>query len=262
MSNNIDKNLKKIYKDKKPLDDLQHVMMYFTGGIVAILLILMFTLPKEEINLWLVLVFVVPIGMAALQGFIPMMKQASPVFDAFSAGYKDSLDQVNPAFSFDLTTNQGTRRWNIYLGGGYNAYAFSIKGKQVILVPKDDVIEHGSSVITFNTGKYVSLSELPYSMQREIVSRIPTFNPVSKIWYLTLSPRVDLVHKFNSLYGQEEAEFSVSDMQHRELMANRNASITTAYIENERTTTRDYTKRKYKKDIQDMYEPKEEKFDE
>ena len=262
MSNNINKNLKKIYKNKKPLDDLQHMMMYFTGGIVAILLILMFTLPKQEVNLWLVLVFVVPMGMAAMQGFIPIMKQASPVFDAFSAGYKDSLDQINPAFSFPLVTNHGTRYWNVYLGGGYNAYAFSIKGRQVILVPKDDVIEHGSSVITFNTGKYVTISELPQTMQREILSRIPNFNPSSRIWYLALAPKVELVKKFNALYGQESAELSISELQQRELIANKHASIMTSQIEEERDMTHSYKIKRYKKDTEEMINNRqEEKFD-
>lgn len=262
MKSNVNKSLKKTYGTKKRFDDLPHVLMYFTGGIVAILLILMFTLPKEEVNLWLVLVFVVPVGMAAMQGFIPMMKQASPVFDAFSAGFKDSLDQINPAFSFPLVTNHGTRHWNVYLGGGYNAYAFSIKGKQVILVPKDDVIEHGSSVITFNTGKYVTISELSQTMQREILSRIPNFNTTSRIWYLALAPRVELVKKFNALYGQESAELSISELQQRELIANKHASIMTSQIEEERDMTHSYKLKRYKKDTQDIYEPKEEKFNE
>lgn len=262
MKSNVNKSLKKMYKNKRPLDDLPHVIMYFMGGIIAIFIILMFTVKTASVNLWLTLILVFIPATFSMLGFIPMLKQASPVFDGFSVGIKDSLDQINPAYSFPLVTNQGTRYWNIYLGGGYNAFAFSVKGRQVILVPKEDVIEHGASVVTFNTGKFVSISELPQTMQREILTRIPNFDPDSKIWYLALAPRVELVKKFNALYGQESAELSVADMQQRELIANKHSSIMTSQIEEERDMTHSYKIKRYKKDTDEIINNKqEEKFD-
>ncbi len=260
MKMNLNKLASKRNKDKSNFTDLPHIMLYGMGGIMAVLFILMFTVPAPSMNLWIVLMIALPLSVGVATGVVPMMKQASPVFDAFSAGFKDSLNQIEPALSFPIVTNQKTRIWNVYLGGGFNAFSFTSKGRKVILVPKNDVIQHGGSVITFNNGKLVSVSQLPQMMQDILMSRID-FEVNSKIWYMVLPPRPDLVTNLKTVFGAENSEFGVNDMLDMLLEADTHASFVRAKADEQRDMMSIRTTRKSIKEIRSIDDDKEEKYD-
>lgn len=256
----IEKDITKQYRKNKVYLDWQHLLLYAMGALMGIFIILMFTVQTVRMSAWLILIIGFPGYIGTMLGFIPMMKEKSPIFDAAGVGVKDSLHQTKAPYDFPIVTNKGTQWWNIYLGGGYTAFGFSVKGHSLILVPKDDVIEYGQSVMTYNRGTLVSISELPTTMQREIVSRVDSFDANKKILYLPLAPRIDLIEKFKYLYGYENAEFSVYDMQARELASHSHSSFMSRANEEERDQMHTFRRKKYYTEKNDTNEVKEEKF--